>query len=77
MNTTDIQIDRIYAWLDQNDGLCGMAPLDWSPRIYRVAARILDLRAMGYQIETLNKCPIHNAAHAYYRLTLPEEQRLF
>jgi hypothetical protein len=63
------QVARILAWLSQHDGLCAMTPLDWHPRIYRVAARIFDLKEMGYAIQTNNRCPIHdNADHAYYRL---------
>jgi len=66
------QTSRIHAFLESNDGLCAMAPIDWSPPIIRVAARINDLREMGYVITTQHRCPEHRpgsrANHAYYQL---------
>jgi hypothetical protein len=64
------QVARIRTMLEGNDGLCAMAPLDWNPPIVRVAARINDLREMGWVIETIHKCPLHfkPRQHAYYRL---------
>lgn len=49
--------------------MCGMEPLDWSPRITRVAARVNDLRLDGHLIAT-EPCRVHleGAAHASYRL---------
>lgn len=66
------QTARIRSWLETNDGLCAMAPIDWSPPIIRVAARINDLREMGYLIKTTHTCPQHRPGgsvhHAYYQL---------
>lgn len=68
------QAERLLARLDDGP-LCAMEPLDWSPRIYRVAARIKDLRNRGHVIITERKCSEHGgAAHALYRL---EKERLF
>lgn len=49
--------------------MCGMEPLDWSPRITRVAARVNDLRLDGHLIAT-EHCKAHQgtAHHAAYRL---------
>jgi hypothetical protein len=65
------QVARIRTMLENDDGLCAMAPLDWNPPIVRVAARINDLREMGWIIETVHQCPRHFKPrhHAYYRLT--------
>ena len=46
-----------------------MEPLSWTPMIYRVGARIHNLREAGWPIATLSKCPDHDGAHhAYYML---------
>ena len=56
--------------------MCAMEPLDWSPRIYRVAARIKDLRDDGYQIET-GVCEHSGQTHAVYRLVTADQGALF
>ena len=70
------QKDRILSRL--NLGLmCSMEPLDWQPRIYRVAARVLDLRPEGYDIVTV-ECEHHGgASHAAYVLESANQRTLF
>ena len=69
------QKDRILNRL--NLGLmCSMEPLDWEPRIYRVAARVLDLRSEGYPITTV-ECEHNGASHAAYVLESANQRTLF
>lgn len=59
--------------------LCSMEPLDWAPRITRLGARIYDLKAEGYEIETRSKCYHHTEAqhHALYELIDQDQGALF
>ena len=61
----DRVLDRLRA-----GALCSMEPLDWTPRIYRVAARVNDLRNAGHEILTRTQCYHHGEAqhHAVYEL---------
>jgi hypothetical protein len=70
MSDKPTQNERIIHFLRMtHNGLCAMNPLRWDPPITRVAARIHNLRAMGYAIESKHKCPVHGGAnHAYYVL---------
>ena len=57
--------------------MCSMEPLDWQPRIYRVAARVLDLRSEGYDIVTV-ECEHHGGpSHAAYVLESASPRTLF
>ena len=61
------QCERILHRLNAG-AMCSMEPLDWTPRIYRVAARVKDLRDRGHDIRT-RVCAEHDgAAHAVYWL---------
>ena len=55
-----------------------MEPLEWEPRIYRVAARIKDLRDSGHRIETYQTCNLHRDPqhHAAYELADQAQMRL-
>lgn len=69
------QNDRILSRL--NLGLmCSLEPLDWEPRITRVAARIKDLRGDGHEITTI-ECSHNGARHAAYVLELAKQRNLF
>lgn len=72
------QTERILTRLNSGP-MCSMEPLDWDPRIYRVAARIKDLRDTGQNI-TASVCqehfdPVSN--HARYKLTDQSQRSLF
>lgn len=77
MRPADTQTGRIRIWLETHDGLCAMAPINWHPPIIRVAARIFDLKRLGYLIDAHHRCPIHDADHAYYQLAGGAGGRLF
>lgn len=57
--------------------MCSTEPLEWQPRIVRVAARVKDLRDQGFEIETETTCGIHGSQHALYRLVDQDQGRLF
>lgn len=71
------QNDRILNRLRMG-ALCSMEPLDWEPRIYRVAARIKDLRDGGHEIIS-DMCGEHGRTenHAVYRLVGQDQGSLF
>jgi hypothetical protein len=50
--------------------------LDWTPRIYRTAARIKDLRDAGQPIST-DVCGEHRNNHAVYKLETQDQGELF
>jgi hypothetical protein len=56
--------------------MCAMEPLDWTPRIYRTAARIKDLRDAGQPIST-DVCGEHRNNHAVYKLETQDQGELF
>lgn len=71
------QSERILRRLNQGP-MCSMEALDWEPRIYRVAARIKDLRNSGYEIVS-DLCAEHGRTenHAVYRLIEQDQGSLF
>ena len=71
------QKQRLLARL-QSGRMCAMEPLEWSPRIYRVAARIMDLRHDGHTITTFQICTEHAdpASHAMYEIVMPGQMEL-
>lgn len=77
MTTQPSQKDRILRRLNLGQ-LCSMEPLDWEPRIYRVAARVKDLRDDGHQIVS-DLCGEHGCTenHAVYRLVEQDQGALF
>lgn len=73
------QKHRILRALNLDGGLCAMDPLRWTPSIYRVAARINDLREEGYEIITRQPCHRHREPqhHAMYVLVTADQRSLF
>lgn len=71
---TERVLDRLRA-----GSLCSMEPLDWTPRITRLGARIYDLKAEGHEIITRSKCYHHGEAqhHAVYELADQDQGALF
>ena len=72
------QTERILTRLKAGP-LCSMSPLDWEPRIYRVAARVKDLRDSGVEI-TAAVCQQHfdpTSNHAVYQLEIQDQGALF
>lgn len=70
------QNDRILARL--NEGLmCSMEPIDWEPRITRVAARVNDLRDAGHEIESVECRHREGARHVAYLLNGAAQRSLF
>lgn len=72
------QTERILHRLNSGP-MCSMEPLDWEPRIYRVAARIKDLRDRGHDI-TAAVCQEHfdpTSNHARYKLATQSQEELF
>ena len=66
------QTDRVYALLDDNpQGVCARTFIyNVTPGIPRIAARILDLRDMGFDVvsERCNKTHRNSQIHIMYRL---------
>ena len=70
------QNDRILSRLNLG-AMCSQEPLEWSPRITRVAARVKDLRDRGYEIVS-GYCGEHEGApHASYRLLTQTQMEMF
>lgn len=72
------QNDRLLRRLHQGT-MCAMEPLEWSPRITRVAARVKDLRDAGHEIQTFTECYLHveSERHAQYKLLDQDQGSLF
>lgn len=72
------QTERILVRLNTGP-MCSMEALRWEPPITRVAARILDLRDAGHEIESRQSCGLHRepAHHACYRLLNGDQGELF
>lgn len=65
------QTERILRRLNMGP-MSSMEPLEWEPRIVRVAARIKDLRDQGYRIETTQA-----KNHVVYTLQTQAQGELF
>lgn len=70
------QKDRILNYMRMNGKLCSLQPLEWNPRITRTAARIHDLEAEGWEIES-TPCRMHTETTHHVAYELRDEGRLF
>lgn len=71
------QNERILARLKMGQ-MCSLEPLEWTPRITRTAARVLDLKDTGHTI-IAEDCRMHTgktARHSVYRLVVEDQMRL-